>query len=178
MPWKCAGFLTLLVAIDLPVMLLYSTAARLCPAAVSATIDIALRIIAGYAIEIGFFGSSPEPTTLIGVASMILGVVVMAAMREQTHSNTSDVESSAMQNPAPVHSCSPKDPAPTSDDTASVASLASFAASEFVDVEPKKGRFLRFRSSKRLSRAAAATNSTRASTVGAVALAVDMVTIA
>merc|ERR1711865_810336 len=74
--WTAALFVTGLVSI-----LLFTCAAQRCPAAASATIDTATRMISGYAAQVALFAASLDVTTGIGALCMFASVAIMALLQ-------------------------------------------------------------------------------------------------
>mmetsp|Transcript_73384 Transcript_73384/g.129480 ORF Transcript_73384/g.129480 Transcript_73384/m.129480 type:complete len:384 (-) Transcript_73384:207-1358(-) len=139
-PAEAAMWVGILTVWDLPSMVIYAMAAQALPAALSATVDTASRMVLGFVADVLLFGGELHVLTCTGAVLMLLAVAMTAMVREeqQEHpqSNPSNQQGSAE----------------TAEDD--VASVASFAASEFVDVEPSKrdlgviARQLRLRFSK------------------------------
>ena len=59
---------------------LYSIAARLCPAAVGATVYTASEMAGGYAMQALIFGLAPSLLTGLGVCLMLSTLVIMFAV--------------------------------------------------------------------------------------------------
>merc|ERR1712187_325956 len=158
-PGMAIGWLAVLCAIDMPSMGLYMMAARMCPAAVSATIDVGVRMVSGYFVQVVFFGGHLEPLTITGAAFMLSGVVAMANVRKPQPSEmppTHDASAKASQRPMqdqeqgatqisdenvmPESIVAPNSSGQHQDEVESVASFGSFVASEFVDMEPESSK--------------------------------------
>jgi len=144
-PFQAVGWIAALFTLDTLNIVVYCTAAQWCPAGLSATVNTAANMVVGYMVQVIFFGTSAEPTTVIGASMMLLGVVAMACVREPGPA----LDLAVMSEPANNSSVAMED-----DET---ESMGSFAASEFVDQEPQ----LRKRTS---TAAAASTGSVDADT--------------
>jgi len=125
-PTEAAMWVSILTAFDLPSMVIYAMAAQALPAALSATVDTASRIVLGFVADVLLFGGQLHVLTCTGTVLMLLAVAVTAVVREvpqePSESNPSNHQQSSAETLAEED----------------VASVASFAASEFVDVEPSK----------------------------------------
>eukprot|EP00929_Paragymnodinium_shiwhaense_P078196 TRINITY_DN40491_c0_g1_i2.p1 TRINITY_DN40491_c0_g1~~TRINITY_DN40491_c0_g1_i2.p1 ORF type:complete len:224 (+),score=39.27 TRINITY_DN40491_c0_g1_i2:254-925(+) len=104
--------------------------AMLCPAAVSATVNVSSRLTLGYLADALIFGVSMDPLSLGGAALMLGAVLLMACARKPTEDTSASVaESTELGQPASAA-------AADADDT---ESLASFIAAEFVAEKGHQG---------------------------------------
>eukprot|EP00929_Paragymnodinium_shiwhaense_P058012 TRINITY_DN2905_c0_g1_i1.p1 TRINITY_DN2905_c0_g1~~TRINITY_DN2905_c0_g1_i1.p1 ORF type:complete len:374 (-),score=52.53 TRINITY_DN2905_c0_g1_i1:371-1492(-) len=147
-PEQGLAWLLLLTVLSVGTIGLNTAGSMWCPAAVSATLSSASRILFGYLADVVIFGKGISPTSLGGAGLMLCGVVVMALVRAP---------------PRPAGASSPK--APTSPacsaDTATAEdeneSLASFIAAEFATKDGHEAEALRQRRHSDMSSAAAVT---------------------
>eukprot|EP00929_Paragymnodinium_shiwhaense_P066218 TRINITY_DN33191_c0_g1_i10.p1 TRINITY_DN33191_c0_g1~~TRINITY_DN33191_c0_g1_i10.p1 ORF type:complete len:310 (+),score=28.58 TRINITY_DN33191_c0_g1_i10:241-1170(+) len=102
--------------------------AMLCPAAVTATVNVSARITLGYMADVLIFGGSIDPLSLCGAALMLGAVLVMACARKPAAEVEEESPKSADSSPAATR-LSDAEPAAADDET---NSLASFIATEFV----------------------------------------------
>jgi len=178
-PGITMGWVAVFCALDMPAMWMFMYAAKICPAAVSATIDIGTRMVSGYFVQVVFFGGKLQVMTITGAALMLVGVAAMACVRQPEQTELS-LEQDALENTnqQPVKDEENADSQPSGEDVAtstvvasstsdqdeveSVASFGSFVASEFIGVESQRsksirngevsGQSLRFRLSKLFSK--------------------------
>jgi len=129
-PAQAAMWIAAITAFDLPSMVIYGMAAKALPAALSATVDTASRMVLGFVADFLLFGEELHFLTCTGAGLMLLAVAVNAMVREQP------LEAHLESNPPSTAQHESQD---MEDD---IASVASFAASEFVDVEPSARRNL------------------------------------
>jgi len=104
-----------------------------CPAAVSATINTAARMVFGYFAESVIFGKQPDLLTVSGAAAMLGGVVIMALARlpgRQLQTAPAPSAAIGVTDGQPPEILEPVD---NDDDD---ESLVSFIAAEFVGVAP------------------------------------------
>mmetsp|Transcript_29860 Transcript_29860/g.46593 ORF Transcript_29860/g.46593 Transcript_29860/m.46593 type:complete len:390 (-) Transcript_29860:84-1253(-) len=80
-PMEGLGWLAATYAIGVLSLLMFTLAAQWCPAAVSATVDTATRMISGYAAQVFLFGASLDPFTFGGAGLMLCSVVAMALLQ-------------------------------------------------------------------------------------------------
>lgn len=125
-PAEAAMWVGILTVWDLPGMLIYAMAAQALPAALTATIDTSSRIVLGFVADVLLFGGQLHVLTCTGAILMLLAVAVTAMVRAEPQEPSESNPSNDQQG---------SDKTVSEDD---VASVASFAASEFVDVEPSK----------------------------------------
>lgn len=123
-PWtdnsaEAVGWFAALFASGAFTAVLFTAAAQMCPAAVSATVDTATRMVSGYCLQALLFGAAINTLTICGSLLMFSGVVLVAVFG-----------SPAAESPAPSD---PEGP-PSDYGPLTTASLASFAASEFTGV--------------------------------------------
>jgi len=128
-PAQAAMWVAAITAWDMPAMVIYGMAAKALPAAWTATVDTASRMVLGFVADILLFGEELHFLTCTGAGLMLLAVAVNAMVREQP------VEAHSESNPSTAQHES-------QDMEDDIASVASFAASEFVDVEPSARRNL------------------------------------
>jgi len=168
-PMEAVGWLAAMASIDMPSMVLYSRGAMALPAALSATVDTAGRMVLGFVVDWLLFGKVLGAFTATGAALMLLGVVAMALVRERPNDRPEDAERGAA---GPEVSQVSAEHVEEQDD---VSSVASFAATEFVDLEPRARNLrpivqrLRWRWSRRAS--ASPADAPAGSIVGAVTCA-------
>lgn len=81
LPLRAALWLAAMVIVTVCCMACGGTGARLCPAAVSATVSTGTRMIFGYVAQALFFDVLPQTLTLVGAALMLAGVAVMTVAR-------------------------------------------------------------------------------------------------
>jgi len=136
-PAEAAMWIGVITVWDLPSMVIYAMAAQALPAALSATVDTASRMVLGFMADILIFGGQLHGLTCTGAFLMLLAVGVTAMVREQPpleddgkHPERSNPNSNTNEHNSPAA------------DFDDVASVASFAASEFVDIEPSTRRNL------------------------------------
>eukprot|EP00929_Paragymnodinium_shiwhaense_P077987 TRINITY_DN4031_c0_g1_i2.p1 TRINITY_DN4031_c0_g1~~TRINITY_DN4031_c0_g1_i2.p1 ORF type:complete len:384 (-),score=48.94 TRINITY_DN4031_c0_g1_i2:204-1355(-) len=98
----------------------------LCPAAVSATVNVSSRLTLGYLADVLIMGGTVDPVSLCGAALMLGAVVVMACARKPAGAASSPRVAEAPEEFSELPSSSA---AAEEDET---SSLASFIASEFV----------------------------------------------
>jgi len=199
-PGEAAAWMALLGGIDLPGMLLFTLAAMCLPAAMSATMDTTGRIVLGFLADVLFFHRPLELLPGTGALLMLIGVGSMALVRERSPAAgaAADVEQPSKAKAAEVAGDAEQQTVdsetgetavdaeqaaeaeaeaqvnePRGEEQADILSdVASFAAAEFIDVEPRSrllrlraaAHQLRLRSQQRLSKPAA-------SAVGVVAAA-------
>uniref|UniRef100_A0A6U6JN63 EamA domain-containing protein n=1 Tax=Zooxanthella nutricula TaxID=1333877 RepID=A0A6U6JN63_9DINO len=123
-PAEALGWVAAMTSLDLPSMVLYSVGAMAMPAAMTATVGTANRMIMGFVAEGLLFGTPIHPLTGAGAACMLVGVAIMAFFKGESVVTT-----------APDAACEagqPEADVPMDDD---VSSVASFAAMEFVGIE-------------------------------------------
>jgi len=134
-PAEAAMWVGILTAWDLPSMVIYAMAAKALPAALSATVDTASRMVLGYVADVLLFGGRLQGLTCVGGILMLFAVAMTAMVRQQPQS--------ASDHQVEMESTSTTDQQGSHDtDLDDIASVASFAASEFVDVEPSARRNL------------------------------------
>jgi len=122
-PAEAAMWVGLITVWDLPSMVIYAMAVQALPAALSATVDTTSRIVLGFVADVLLFGGQLHVLTCTGAVLLLFAVAVTAMVREEPlESNRRSDQQGSTETVA-------------EDD---VASVASFAASEFVDVEPSK----------------------------------------
>jgi len=80
-PLRLVAWLVTMVLVTLSAMSAGGTGARLCPAAVSATVSTCTKMICGYVAQTILFDTMPQPLTLLGAVSMLAGVAVMTVAR-------------------------------------------------------------------------------------------------
>eukprot|EP00931_Biecheleriopsis_adriatica_P063470 TRINITY_DN38443_c0_g1_i1.p1 TRINITY_DN38443_c0_g1~~TRINITY_DN38443_c0_g1_i1.p1 ORF type:complete len:385 (+),score=64.76 TRINITY_DN38443_c0_g1_i1:47-1201(+) len=138
-PWQALGWffaLSMVVSVRVPIL---SLGAMLCPAAISATLDNASNMVLGYAVQIFIFKQTADPFSLFGAACMLVSVILMAVAR-------SPIPQAADGSVSAVVAAS--DTAVGTEQEVEIAkqeSLASFAASEFIEESPQEARLLRLR---------------------------------
>lgn len=140
-PLMAAGWTMVLFVTGFVGIVLFTCAAQWCPAAASATIDTATRMISGYAAQMVLFAASLNVLTLAGAACMFLSVAIMALMQPQADSNVSD---NAASDIAEVVEAGVAAPPLTGEDDDN-ESLASFIASEFASPAPREPRSMPLR---------------------------------
>eukprot|EP00929_Paragymnodinium_shiwhaense_P010949 TRINITY_DN11605_c0_g1_i1.p1 TRINITY_DN11605_c0_g1~~TRINITY_DN11605_c0_g1_i1.p1 ORF type:complete len:291 (+),score=37.01 TRINITY_DN11605_c0_g1_i1:110-982(+) len=126
-PGQAFGWLALNVVLIAGSIACNSAGSMWCPAAVSATMSSAARILFGYVADIFIFGLRIQLLSVGGAALMMCGVLVMTLARaprqpEDDASLKEQPETSAVASP----------PATDTDET---ESLASFIAAEFVELQ-------------------------------------------
>ena len=77
-PWKAMSLVLILLVLSTLSIALPAAGATRCPAAVSATVFTSSCMVSGYVSQIIFFKEVPGILTLLGAASMLLSVVLMA----------------------------------------------------------------------------------------------------
>eukprot|EP00746_Dinoflagellata_sp_MGD_P004777 gnl/MRDRNA2_/MRDRNA2_109242_c0_seq1.p1 gnl/MRDRNA2_/MRDRNA2_109242_c0~~gnl/MRDRNA2_/MRDRNA2_109242_c0_seq1.p1 ORF type:complete len:381 (-),score=62.12 gnl/MRDRNA2_/MRDRNA2_109242_c0_seq1:130-1272(-) len=123
-PLRAVGVLGAMLVLTLGSMSANAGGSRWCPAAVSATISTAMRMVCGYLAQIIFFGVMPDALTIGGAALMIIGVAIMAFARKPRE-GTGGV-------PGELRSSTSTEAGDEDDKE----SLASFISAEFVQLEP------------------------------------------
>lgn len=134
--WNVMLWVMLLLGIMLLAILSSSAGNQWCPAAVSATIGTAARMVWGYLAELLVFGNTPEPLTLTGATLMLLSVLVMTLARKPAPQGQAASSPSAAS-----QDCAPTGLPDTQDDDDE--SLGSFMASEFAVKEAHEARLRR-----------------------------------
>lgn len=127
-PLEASGLIAALFAIGMIDIVTFAGAAQWCPAAVSATVDTATRMVSGYAAQVFFFDAPIKLHTLGGAALMFLSVAALALFQakpaepglEAGHGDLAD------DSKAPDAAMAEED--------SDTESLASFIASEFVGI--------------------------------------------
>jgi len=130
-PWEAVGWTGLLYLCVFTGTFFLSSAAKMCPAAVSAMVCTAAHMIIGYVVQVLFLGVTPEMSTVGGAILMFAGVVVMVVARAAAASPavSPTVEDAVGQSCAVSEAGSSTTTSlPDEDDT---ESLASFVSSEF-----------------------------------------------
>eukprot|EP00746_Dinoflagellata_sp_MGD_P157853 gnl/MRDRNA2_/MRDRNA2_86332_c0_seq3.p1 gnl/MRDRNA2_/MRDRNA2_86332_c0~~gnl/MRDRNA2_/MRDRNA2_86332_c0_seq3.p1 ORF type:complete len:397 (-),score=54.51 gnl/MRDRNA2_/MRDRNA2_86332_c0_seq3:261-1451(-) len=146
-PMEFSGWLCAVAAITAMQAATSSTGYKYCPAALSAAVDTATKMVSGYAMDTIIFNMQPEPLTLIGAFLMLSSVVIATAVNPEQSSNLFsmspqiDVVNVAFDvvQPSDVvdDDQSAADMAPEEDiEVESLSSFASFAASEFTGCSP------------------------------------------
>lgn len=117
-PLKAVGLLLILLLLSTLSIALPAAGGTKCPAAVSATVITSSCMVSGYVSQVAFFHEVPDILTLMGAASMLLSVVLMALPcravnegKQLPHPDTEDGDASVRS-------------------LASMESLGSFVASE------------------------------------------------
>jgi len=117
--------------------LLLNTGAKLCPAAVSATIGNTTSLMSSYVMQVAIFGLRPGALTLAGAALMLLSVVTMALAKppEQPASPSVRAKPSSSNAGQPALGEAGAEAATAAaddvgEDESDAQSLASFIASE------------------------------------------------
>jgi drug/metabolite transporter (DMT)-like permease len=126
-PHIATAILAAFVFIQFGAMTTNSAASSWCPAAVSATVNTAAKMVSSYIAQSLLFGVVPESLTICGAALMLSAVVIMAIARlpaRQRSAATAAPTEPEVQNSGDV---------PDDDDN---ESLASFIAAEFVEMTP------------------------------------------
>jgi len=77
-PWKAMSLVLILLVLSTLSIALPAAGATRCPAAVSATVFTSSCMVSGYVSQIIFFKEVPGILTLLGAASMLFSVVLMA----------------------------------------------------------------------------------------------------
>lgn len=77
-PWKATSLVLILLLLSTLSIALPAAGATRCPAAVSATVFTSSCMVSGYVSQIIFFKEVPGILTLLGAASMLFSVVLMA----------------------------------------------------------------------------------------------------
>ncbi|CAE8635531.1 unnamed protein product [Polarella glacialis] len=142
-PWEAIGWLALLTAVDIPNMVLFASGAKILPAAISATTDAATRIVCGYLASVLLFDGRMDELRWAGSGLMLASVLVMAAVREQPEEKphvemTEQTTPGCEENGSGAVEIMGDDG--NDDAISSIGSVASFAASEFIDLEPSQRR--------------------------------------
>jgi len=146
-PLAATGWTGLIFFVALASTAAASGGFKWCPAAVSATVGTASRMVWGYLAESIIFGKQPDLLTVCGAAAMLVGVITMALARLPARQLKTA--------PAPPVELDLTDVQPEIQDSQSESidaedddeneSLASFIAAEFVDaaahdVKPRQRR--------------------------------------
>merc|ERR1712003_372612 len=76
-PLEATGWLVTYSALGVVTSVAFCYASQWCPAAISATVDTATRMIVGYAMQTLFFGASLEWLTVCGAMLMFVSVAAM-----------------------------------------------------------------------------------------------------
>lgn len=94
-PWKAMSLVLILLVLSTLSIALPAAGATRCPAAVSATVFTSSCMVSGYVSQIIFFKEVPGILTLLGAASMLFSVVLMAlpALPEKSPADGSAVTS-------------------------------------------------------------------------------------
>lgn len=141
-PLVTLGVLALYTCIGMTSLVMFTMASQWCPAAISATVDTATRMVVGYAMQVLFFGASLNLPTVLGAALMFCSVGAMTVMQMVADSSSTEAtESAASTNASEDNSKVDKGAADEESDT---DSLASFIACEFMGT-PLRERALRQR---------------------------------
>lgn len=126
-PGVAIAFVVVFFVIMLVAQSTNSAGSSWCPAAVSATVNAGSKMVSSYLAQSVFFGKTPELVTMIGAAMMLLAVVIMAAARlPGRRGSSSQIEVDA----------EPEEEESSHDAFDDDESLASFIASEFVELTP------------------------------------------
>lgn len=148
-PWESLGWIVLYTCIGLTSLVMFTLASQWCPAAISATVDTATRMVVGYALQVLLFGASLNVPTVLGATLMFSSVAAMTVMQIFADgAATEPVETSASTS-QPVENTSKIPPqlagsTAVCDDESDNESLASFIACEFMGT-PLRERALRQR---------------------------------
>eukprot|EP00929_Paragymnodinium_shiwhaense_P033875 TRINITY_DN18521_c0_g1_i2.p1 TRINITY_DN18521_c0_g1~~TRINITY_DN18521_c0_g1_i2.p1 ORF type:complete len:194 (+),score=43.11 TRINITY_DN18521_c0_g1_i2:271-852(+) len=135
-PAEATGWVSLVALVGIVSVLMFSAAAQWCPAAVSATVDTATRMVVGYLMQVIFFGGSLDFLTSVGAICMLLSVAIMSLVKpnlEESAEEATQATTSASNAPSSI-SQDTEASAPRADDADETESLASFVASEFSEI--------------------------------------------
>jgi len=153
-PWLAVIFVAVGLILCTTAICLNNAGAQMCPAAVSATVFTGTSMLSGYLVQIFIFKDSPRPLTIVGAGLMLSAILIMSFCRRQPTESKEDMQgidvsvaTRTIEEVARSSSASCSE----SDDT---ESLASFAASEFADVEPHLSVRLRRIRAETIGRAA------------------------
>jgi len=128
--WSVVAWILALAICNVARALMLNAGAKLCPAAVSATVGNTANLISGYAMQILFFSFTPSPVTIAGAGLMLASVAAMALARPPVEAKISDQTlASATSTMSTVSSTEVLDMEEV-DGESEAPSLASFIASE------------------------------------------------
>merc|ERR1712008_36598 len=134
-PLETIGWVFAIFAVTTFDVVAFTGAAQLCPAAVSATVDTATRMVVGYTIQVLLFDAALELISVLGAAMMLTSVVSMTLMQSFTGPVPDGPVSAAPGTSDGDANINSADTATLPNDTSSVRSgddsLASFIALEF-----------------------------------------------
>jgi len=83
-PLETTGWVFAVFAVTTVSLVAFTGAAQWCPAAVSASVDTATRMVVGYTIQVLLFDAALELISVLGAAIMLTGVVSMTLMQSFT----------------------------------------------------------------------------------------------
>lgn len=126
-PWEALFWLGVACLTSIASAFFSCAGSNLCPAAISATVYTAASMVFGYAVQSILFAAIPDSVTIGGAGLMLLAVSLMAFADRPSQTDAQPEASPAED-----------------DDSQSVASFASFVASEFSDFDGSRDS-LRFR---------------------------------
>jgi len=127
-PVQALGWLAWLVMSSVVSITTNSAGSKLCPAAVSATVSTASRMVFGYLAQVLIFGMGLNSYTLTGAGLMLVAVVIMAIARVP---EIAPAEVATL--PVGLDGAVDTDAVEEEDET---ESLASFIAAEFAEQSP------------------------------------------
>lgn len=119
-PWEASAWLAALFVASFFSITFLAGAAQWCPAAASATVDLATRMVSGYLAQVLLFGGTVEALTLCGAGLMFLSVGAMTVVQAPKAGGAEEIA----EQPSPP-------PTDHQDEDSDNESLVSFAASEF-----------------------------------------------
>jgi len=80
-PWESLGWIGLYTCMGLTSLIMFTLASQWCPAAISATVDTATRMVVGYLLQVLFFGAFLNVPTVLGATLMFSSVAAMTVMQ-------------------------------------------------------------------------------------------------
>merc|ERR1712224_706941 len=124
-PMEGAGIVLVLLILYVLATMSASTASKLCPAALSATVNTGSSMLFGYVAQTILFDDAPKLLTMCGAILMFSAIVIMAVARSTGRKIAAADTRYAVgeEHPADVS---------VEDDQSEIESLGSFIATEFV----------------------------------------------
>jgi drug/metabolite transporter (DMT)-like permease len=122
-PLEGVGIVFVLLFLHAVAALSNSTASKLCPAALSATVNTSSSMIFGYLAQTLLFDDVPNLVTICGATLMLSAIVIMAVARSPSRSTTTTA--------ADKYAVGGGEEIQADDDRSETDSLSSFIAAEF-----------------------------------------------
>uniref|UniRef100_A0A7S4QB01 EamA domain-containing protein n=1 Tax=Alexandrium monilatum TaxID=311494 RepID=A0A7S4QB01_9DINO len=133
-PLLAAGYVAISFCLTSTGILAGCLGSMWCPAAVGATVMTAATMVTGYVAQTVLFGETPQMLTMIGAGLMLGAVCLMAVTRTEVPEESAP----ASKEEAPAED--PQGDEVRSNASSRSASLLSFAASEFSQVQVPRAR--------------------------------------